>query len=283
MAVILAMPLMNQLQPRWAALSALYLIREKPSKMFHWSTFVLSNIIAEIPYNMVAGTVFLFPWFFAVGTWHHYHLDRAQRGAYTWLIFMLFQMWWSTFGQSIAALAPNEQTAAVLTTLFAAFVIMFNGVLQPISALVGFWHWMYYLSPFTWLVSGLLSTALHDVAITCAPKEINIFMPPQGQTCEDYAGAFVKRMHGKILNPMATSNCEYCRFSTGDHYLSTLNMRWEDRWRNFGLLAVYILFNATMAFVYYYLAKVRGLHSLKIAREDAPRNGGSQESAKKEG
>ncbi|KAI9772587.1 MAG: ATP-binding cassette transporter snq2 [Geoglossum umbratile] len=283
MAVILAMPLMNQLQPRWAALSALYLIREKPSKMFHWSAFVLSNIIAEIPYNMFAGTLFFFPWFFAVGTWHDYHLDRAQRGAYTWLIFMLFQMWWSTFGQSIAALAPNEQTAAVLTTLFAAFVIMFNGVLQPISALVGFWHWMYYLSPFTWLVSGLLSTTLHDVAITCAPKEISIFMPPQGQTCGDYAGAFVKRMHGKILNPMATSNCEYCRFSTGDQYLSTLNMRWEDRWRDFGLLAVYILFNAMMAFVYYYLAKIRGLHSLKIAREDAPQNGGSQESSKKEG
>ncbi|KAI9765217.1 MAG: ATP-binding cassette transporter snq2 [Geoglossum simile] len=283
MAVILAMPLMNQLQPRWASLSALYLIREKPAKMYHWTTFVLSSIIAEIPYNLFTGTLFFFPWFFAVGTWRDYDLDRSQRGAYTWLIFMLFQMWWSTFGQSIAALAPNEQTAAVLTTLFAAFVIMFNGVLQPISALVKFWHWMYYLSPFTWLISGLLSTALHDVAITCAPKEINVFMPPQGQTCGDYAGAFVKRMSGKILNPMATSNCEYCRFSTGDQYLATLNMRWEERWRNLGLLVAYILFNASMAFVYYYLAKVRGLNSLRIARRGTLQARESEEPVKKEG
>jgi ABC-type multidrug transport system permease subunit len=283
MSVILTVPLMNQLQPRWASLSALYLVREKPAKMYHWTTFVLSNIIAEIPYNLFTGTLFFFPWFFAVGTWRYYNLERAQRGVYTWLIFMLFQMWWSTFGQSIAALAPNEQTAPVLTTLFAAFVIMFNGVLQPISALVKFWHWMYYLSPFTWLISGLLSTALHDVAITCAMKEVNMFTPPHGQTCEDYAGAFVRRMSGKILNPMATSNCEYCRFSTGDQYLSTLNIRWEDRWRNFGLFTAYILFNASMAFVYYYVTKVRGLDSLRIARKGALQARESEGPVKKEG
>src|SRR5947208_10074028 len=101
MSVILAMPLMNQLQPRWAALSALYLAREEPSKMFHWSAFVLSNIIVEIPYNMVCGTLFFFPWFFAVGTWRDYS-DRALRDAYTWLMLMLFQLWWSSFRQSIA-------------------------------------------------------------------------------------------------------------------------------------------------------------------------------------
>ncbi|KAH0541819.1 hypothetical protein FGG08_003702 [Glutinoglossum americanum] len=269
MAVILAIPLMNQLQPRWAALSALYLVREKPSKAYHWSTFVLSNIIVEIPYNIFCGTLFFFPWFFAVGTWRDYS-DRASRGAYTWLMVMLFQMWWSTFGQSIAALAPNEQTAATLTTLFAAFVVMFNGVLQPLKALVGFWHWMYYLSPFTWLISGLLSTALHGVEISCAPAEINTFPPPENRSCGDYAGAFVKMMNGKILNPKATSSCEYCRFSTGDQYLSTIDMRWQDRWRNFGFLVAYILFNVLLVFVFYFFSKVRGFHASYIPRNRSP-------------
>lgn len=46
----------------------------------------------------------------------------------------------------MAALSPSAEVAATFTTLFASFVITFNGVLQPVSQLVGFWHWMYDLS-----------------------------------------------------------------------------------------------------------------------------------------
>jgi ABC-type multidrug transport system permease subunit len=77
---------------------------------------------------------------------------------------------------------------------------------------------------------------------------------------------------GKILNPTATDGCRYCRFSTGDQYLATLNMRWQDRWRNCGFLVAYILFNVSIAFTFYYLAKVRGLHASHIARESPPQS-----------
>ena len=199
------MPLMNQLQPHWESLTSLYSVRERPSKMYHWSTFILSNIVTEVPFNLVAGTLFFLPWYFPVGFWHDFdESDRASRGAYQWLMIMLFEMWWSTFGQAMAALSPNAQTATTFSTLFGSFVLTFNGVLQPLRQLTKFWHWMYYLSPFTWLISGLMSNATSGTKITCSATEINIFNPPDGQTCLQYAGAFIKNA-GEIYNPNATT------------------------------------------------------------------------------
>jgi ATP-binding cassette subfamily G (WHITE) protein 2 (PDR) len=58
---------MNQLQPKWEALASLYSVREKPSKIYDWSIFVLSNIVAELPYNAVTVTLFFIGWYFGVG------------------------------------------------------------------------------------------------------------------------------------------------------------------------------------------------------------------------
>jgi ABC-type multidrug transport system permease subunit len=259
------MPLMNQLQPKWEALASLYSVREKPSKIYGWSTFVLSNIVVEIPYNFVTGSLFFIGWYFGVGFSQPFSGSESNnRGIYQWLMIMLFEMWWSTFGQAMAALASSAEVASTFTTLFASFVITFNGVLQPLSALVQFWHWMYYLSPFTYLIGGLVANSISGTTVVCAPSELNIFNPPSGQTCQSFAGAFVE-VSGKLLNPEATSNCEYCRYSVGDQYLHTLNMSLDDRWRNFGFMWVYILFNAFCVFLFFYLTKVARFNTMELA------------------
>lgn len=128
MAVLLSFPLMGQLQPVFISLRDLYEIRENPSKMYHWSIFIISNIIVEIYYNLVGTTLFFFPWYYAVG--FSYHLeDVGNRPVYTWLAMMLFAMYYSTLGQVFAAIAPDVTTAGLLTSLLSTFVIIFNGVL----------------------------------------------------------------------------------------------------------------------------------------------------------
>jgi ABC-type multidrug transport system permease subunit len=260
MAFIMAMSLMNQLQPRWEALCSLYSVREKPSKMYHWSTFVLSNVLAEIPYNIVGGTLFFIPWYFVIGFEKGMAHDHQNlRGFYEWLMIMLFQLWWSTFGQMIAAASPNAQTAAVLTTVTSSFVINFCGVLQPIFALIKFWHWMYYLSPYTWLIAGVMENSLGGIEVTCSAKELVSFNPPSGQTCLQYAGVFVEAA-GKLINPSATAACQYCKYSSGDQYLATVNMRYSDRWRNLGFICAYIIFNIALTLLLFYLTKIANLN-----------------------
>ncbi|KAI5799834.1 putative ABC multidrug transporter [Geopyxis carbonaria] len=256
MAVVLSGSLMNQLQPVFYSLSDLYAVREKPSKLYHWTTFVLGNIVVEIPFNFVTGTMFFLPWYYAIGFWQAYD-DQASRGAYMWFMYMLFQLFFSTFAQAIASFTPNEQTAAIVNTLLFSFILSFNGVLQPLSKLVGFWHWMYRVSPFTYLIAGLLSNVLHDVPIVCSTHEINVFQPPSGQTCMEYAGEFVKMSQmGQLLNPNDTADCGYCRFSVGDEFLATVNMFNSEKWRNAGLLFVYVAFNALVVFGGFYFTRV---------------------------
>jgi ABC-type multidrug transport system permease subunit len=257
MGLVLGIPLMNQLQTRFAEFAQLYLVREKQSKMYHWTTFILSALLVEIPYNLIAGSLFFIPWFNAVNFYHAWPeaTNKSARGVGMWVLLMFFEMWVSTFGQAMAALAPNPETAASLTTLFAVFVILFSGVFQPLSQLISFWHWVYHASPYTYLVSGLISTALHGVPVNCTPQEIAHFSPPSGQTCGEYAGAFA-HIAGSLLNPDASGNCMYCRYKDSDEYLMALNMHYSDRWRNVGLLAIYIVFNMALAFLFFFLTKV---------------------------
>lgn len=260
MSAVLAAPLMNQLQPQFIELSKLYAVREKPSKMYHWTTFVLANIFVEIPYNIVCGTLFFLPWYYAVGFFQHFGgaAEAANRGGYMYYIFVLFQVYFTTFGQAVAAMSPNQQTAAALTSLLFSFVILFNGVLQPLPVLVKFWHWMYHLSPFTYLISGYASNVLHDVPVVCANKELNLFTPPGNgtMTCLEYAGPYLEMAFGYLKNPDATENCEYCRYKVGDEFLLGVNMKWSERWRNSGLLWAYIFFNIVLVFGFFYLTRV---------------------------
>lgn len=59
--------MINQIQPRFFFLRDLYEIRERPSKIYHWLSFLIAAILAEIPWNLCVGTLFFFGWYFPVG------------------------------------------------------------------------------------------------------------------------------------------------------------------------------------------------------------------------
>jgi hypothetical protein len=84
---------------------------------------------------------------------------------------------------------------------------------------------MYYVSPVTYLIGGTLSAVLADVPVVCAPTEFVMYSPPGGQTCGSYSADFLNTAIGYLVNPNATSNCQYCSLSTASgvfhpHFLS---------------------------------------------------------------
>ena len=239
MSTIVSASLINQLQPRFIGMRDVFEIREQASKIYSWKAFAFSAIIVEMPYNVVFGTIFYVIWYYLLGFTHGFPPGEAvNRGGYGWLLYTVYCLWFSTFGQMIASPMPNPSTAAIIQSLLFSFVLAFNGVLQPPSQMPYFWSsWMYHLSPFTYLIEGLLSNVIGGgVPVVCLPTELNIFQPPEGQTCEQYAGPFVKVAAGAIYNPEATSNCEYCTYATGDQYLATRDMSYSTRWRNYGIM-----------------------------------------------
>jgi len=141
----------------------------------------------------------------------------------------------------VAAVTPNAFIANLLNPPIMITFGLFCGVTISRPLMPEFWQaWLNPLDPMTRLISGMMSTELHDLQITCAPSELAIFHPPSGQTCGQYATTFLETAIGYVANPNATENCGYCAFSVGDGYLATLEFSWDERWKEAGIFAAFI-------------------------------------------
>lgn len=124
------------------------------------------------------------------------------------------------------------------------------------EALPGFWIFMYRVSPFTYLVSAVLSTGLARTNVKCSSIELLHIPPPAGQTCSRYLSAYVDMANSALINPDATSDCKVCALSKTDQYLAQVNIYFSERWRNVGILFAYVGFNAVAAVFLYWLVRV---------------------------
>ncbi|KAK4051085.1 ATP-binding cassette transporter snq2 [Microbotryomycetes sp. JL221] len=243
MGVVMASPLSQQIQPKYIDLRTLYKARERPSRMYNWPTMVFSAVVVEMPWNIFAGTLFFFTWYWTVG-----FPSETNRAGYAYFMFVLFELYFPTFAQWVAAMAPNAMLASVLFATFFSFVIIFNGVVQPYSQLPYFWRvWMFRLTPFTYLIEGLLANAMGGLQIRCGDSEFLRVTPPAGQECVSWLEPFTSAAVG-YAEVLQDGACGYCQYATGDEFLSTVNYSFSHRWRDLGLMFAYILFNIAAVF-----------------------------------
>ncbi|PPQ86500.1 hypothetical protein CVT25_008244 [Psilocybe cyanescens] len=250
MATILSVPLANQLQVPFINTRKIYEIRERPSRMYSWTALITSQIMIEVPWNIVGSIILFFTWYWTVGF-------ETTRAGYTFLMLAVaFPLYYTTFGQAVGAMAPSAEIAALLFSFLFSFVITFNGVVQPFSQL-GWWQWMYRLSPYTYLIEGLLGQALGRQEINCSPVEFVKVNPPSGQTCEAFMTRYISAAGGYLANPEATSACEFCSMRTTDQFLgAAFNIFYENHWRDFGIFIAFSLFNIFLIYVLTYLFRI---------------------------
>jgi ATP-binding cassette subfamily G (WHITE) protein 2 (SNQ2) len=99
----------------------------------------------------------------------------------------------------------------------------------------------------------MMSTGVHDVPVRCTVAETNIFQPPQGQTCGEYAGVFANASMVALYDPKVRQFCQFCQYAVTDVYLGALNTSYDGRWRSFCLLIVYTVFNIAIFTLDFYL------------------------------
>ncbi|KAJ7126742.1 ABC-2 type transporter-domain-containing protein [Mycena epipterygia] len=251
LSTILAAPLVNQLQVPFLEMRSIYEIREGPTKFYSWSALLTSALLSELPWNLLGSSVYFLSWYWTVGF-------ENSRAGYTYLMLgVIFPLYYTTLGQTAAALAPNAEIAALIFSFFFSFVSTFSGVLQPFSGL-GWWKWMYHLSPFTYLVEGLLGQALGKHAIVCSTTELVTVNPPSGQTCGEYFGPYISFAGGYLTNSNATSGCEFCSTATTDQFLgASFNISYSHHWRDAGLLFAYIGANIVAIYAFTYFVRIR--------------------------
>ncbi|KAF9888082.1 hypothetical protein FE257_009347 [Aspergillus nanangensis] len=250
MTLTIAPPLIQQLQPQFLHFRNLYESREAKAKIYSWVAFVTSAILPELPYSIVAGSIYFNCWY-----WGIWFPRDSFRSGFIWMFVMLYELFYVGFGQFIAAFSPNVLFASLLVPTFFTFVISFCGVVVPYSALIHFWRsWMYWLTPFKYLLEGLLGVVIHEVPVKCLGREMSSFSPPPGSNCEDYAGSFARQMGGYVEDA-GNGLCSFCQVSNGDNFGKSFNVFYSHKWRDYGIFWAYCIFNfiAVYAFSWLYL------------------------------
>ncbi|TKA53126.1 hypothetical protein B0A49_10961, partial [Cryomyces minteri] len=254
--LILVIPptIVNAVVPKFYQNMALWQAREHPSRIYGWFAFTTAQVVAEIPIAIVGALIYWLLWYYPSGL----PTDSSTAG-YVFLMTMLFFLFQASWGQWICAFAPSFTVISNVLPFFFVMFSLFNGVVRPYGQLGVFWrYWMYYANPSTYWIGGVMAATLADVPIRCAPAEAAHFNVPAGQTCASYAGAFAQAAGGYLLDPGAAADCQYCPYSSGTQYMSTLNVAPADKWRYFAVFLAFVVSNWALVYFFVWSVRVKG-------------------------
>ncbi|KIY47084.1 pleiotropic drug resistance ABC transporter [Fistulina hepatica ATCC 64428] len=258
MSMIISVPLAQQLQTVFLNMRSVYEARERPSRMYSWTALVTSQIVVAIPWNMLGSTLYFLCWYWTVGF-------PTNRAGYQYLMMgILFPWYYTTIGQAVASMSPSKEIASILFSFFFSFV---NGIVQPYGQL-GWWKWMYRVSPYTYVLEGMFTNAVGRTEIACSSVEFVTLNPPSGQTCGQYMDTYIDLYGGYLTNANATSECNFCPVKLADQFFETnFHMFFNHRWRNAGLMCVYIMFNICAIYSFTWFFRIRTTSIMSNAKK----------------
>jgi len=248
--LILGIMLIGAAMPQFLFMRELFK-RDYSSKFYSSTPFTIAMFSVEVPYLVVAGSLCIICCYWSAG----FNVGNNMDGFYFWLSFVLFLIYCHSFGMFIAAASPHMAVAMIVMPIIVTFLFLFAGVLNPPSSMPYFWEsWMYPLDPFHYFMEGVITTSLAPVTVVCSDGDFYKFNAPAGQTCGEYTASFLTSAPGYVANPNATGElCDYCSYATGNQFLATLEWDISHRWRDFGILIGYLVFNLGLSVVFVYV------------------------------
>lgn len=273
-------PLIQQLQPKFLQLRNVYESRERNSKIYGWIPFTCAAILPELPYSFIAGTLYWASWYWPVD----FPRD-TYTSASVWLFVGVFEVSHVTgiptlrfnantltTRSSMSSSAkpslplvlvncsppysclssfvrlPDSHDCFSILTRNPVFITAFAGIIVPFQALPSFWRsWMYWASPFKYLVEGMLALVTHNITIHCDDSELAQFPAPPGMSCKDYVGPYVKQAGGYVTT-LDSGLCGFCQYATGDEFAKSFNVHYKYVWRDYGILWIFCAFNLAVVF-----------------------------------
>ncbi|KAJ5398236.1 hypothetical protein N7509_006349 [Penicillium cosmopolitanum] len=260
--------LVLQIIPTFVTQRTLYESRERQSKTYAWQAFILSNIAVEFAWNTLMAILCFIVWFYPVGLYQNAeYTDTIHiRSTHAVLIIWASFLFASSFGHMLIAGLESAEIASSLSNIMFILMYAFCGILAGPSALPRFWIFMYRVNPLTYMVSSFLSTSLGNAPMHCADNEVLSFAAPAGKTCTDYMNDYLSTNPGYLLSvdSQVNNSCSFCAMGNTNEFLESLGIQFSNRWRDFGLLWVYIVVNTVGAVTFYKLFRVPRNKTAKI-------------------
>ncbi|KAI9592418.1 ABC-2 type transporter-domain-containing protein [Syncephalis fuscata] len=242
---VLGIIVVNDVMPQFFQQRTLFR-RESSAGYYSWWVFTTAMIAAEIPYIVFEATVF-----FAINFYLTNYNPASDRAIYFYLMYIAFSLFMAFLGQAMAAMTPNLPVAMLVAPFIASMMGNFSGIMIPESAMPTFWRrWMYWVDPYHYAIEGLITNDMYGKKITCKNEEFNILQPPPGKSCGEYMANFLKTGPGYISNPSATSDCRYCQYKMGNEFFEPLGWDFTHRWRNFGIIIAFAVFNIFLVYLF---------------------------------
>lgn len=236
--------ILAQVEPMYD-FSRLIFYRESAAKAYKQFPFAFAMVQAEMPYSLLCAIGFFIPIYYLPG-----FNPATDRAGYQFFIVLITELFSVTLGQMVAALTPSSFISSLINPFIVIVFALFCGVTIPKPQIPGFWRaWLYELDPFTRLVSGMVTTELHDRPVNCRPQEYNTFPAPGGEDCGAYMADFFAGGGPGYLADNLTQTCEYCAFRVGDEFFGPLQISFGDRWRDLGIFAAFIASNLILLFL----------------------------------
>lgn len=118
---------------------------------------------------------------------------------------------------------------------------------------------MHRVSPFTYVVEALMGISLAGAPVRCASHEMLEVPTPSAAGCDEFLQAHIEAYGGYLGgggNGEGDGSCQYCPMADTDDYLSSIDVDFANRWRNFGILWAYCIFNIALATSVHWLVRV---------------------------
>lgn len=197
-------------------------------------------------------------WYFPMGLYRNARETGAEhsRGTLIFLFVFVFFMFTTSFAFLVISGLESAEVAGGIVGLITIMMFVFCGVVAGPNSMPGFWIFMYRCNPFTYFVEGFLGTAISNAKATCASNEFLRFNAPNGSTCGDYMQNYLDLAGGYLLDPGSITNCDFCQVAETNKFLAGVNISFANRWRNFGIMWAFVVFNIAAAILLFWLTRV---------------------------
>ncbi|PSS03109.1 Pleiotropic drug resistance protein [Actinidia chinensis var. chinensis] len=141
------------------------LYRERFAGMYDSWAYALAQVMIEVPYLLAQAIVFVILTYPMIGYyWSAYKVF--------WYFYPMFctLLYFAYLGMLLVAMTPSLPVAAITQSTFYILFNLFSGFLIPQPQIPKWWIWMYYISPTSWTLKGMLTSQYGDI-----DKEIVVF------------------------------------------------------------------------------------------------------------
>ncbi|RKK92030.1 Multidrug resistance protein CDR2 [Fusarium oxysporum] len=249
--------IVNVILARYFFASLYWQFREGPSHAYGWIAFVSSTILSEIPGAILVTVLYFVIWYFPAGL----PLDQA---GYIFLFLLTYEIFQVLLGLFMMALSPDLGAAGNVLVFIVCTCNWFNGIIVPYSQIQVFWrYWLYYLSPFTYLLGGMVTAVTSSVGVSCSSADLTVFTAPANETCSSYVSEWALSASAQLLNPEASGDdyCQVCRWTTGTQFLDQFNLgngQLGGQWGSWGIFVVFTFSNLALVYFFTWATKVKG-------------------------